>query len=176
MFPFNSITNGRKFWEALSSFFQDKRHLEKASQLLFNPLCEEFKDTLVDLNRTIGNCSYYDEKQFVKMNEGFIARNGGQLSMICHNVNGLPKKRDDFELLQETLRHKFDILGFTETHLNEVSAKVTTLGDYRWVANSRKLKKGGGVAVYLGPHLTFKRRTDIDIFEEGVFESVFGTR
>jgi hypothetical protein len=40
----------------------------KASQLLFNPLCEELKDTLVDLNKTIGNCSYYDEDQFGKTN------------------------------------------------------------------------------------------------------------
>ena len=52
-------------------FFGDKRHLERASQLLFNPLCEDLKDTMVDLNRTIGSCSYYDEDQFGKMNQDF---------------------------------------------------------------------------------------------------------
>ena len=62
------------------------------------------------------------------MNQGFIKRNGGQLSMICHNINGLPKKRDEFELLQETLGHNFDILVFTETHLNGVSEKNHTGG------------------------------------------------
>ena len=173
VFPFNHFTNGRDFRGAVDSFFLDRRHLDKASQLLFNPLCEEFKDTLVDLNRTIGNCSYYDEKQFVKMNKDFIGKYDGQFSMICHNINGLPKKRDEFELLLETLHHNFDILGFTETHLNGVSEKLTTLGDYKWLSNSRISKKGGGVAIYLRPHLTFKRRTDIDIFEEGVFESIF---
>merc|ERR1739838_322599 len=41
------------------------------------------------------------------------------------------------------------------------------------VTNSRECKNWGGVAIYLRPDLTFIRRTDIDIFEEGVFESVF---
>ena len=116
LFPFNSITNDRQFREALNSFFDNCGHLDKASQLLFNPLCDQLKDTLVDLNRTIGSCDYYDEKQFCKMNNFFRIRNGGQLSVLCHNINGLPKKRDEVELLLETLDHNFDILGFTETH------------------------------------------------------------
>ena len=124
---------------------------------------------MVDLDKTIGNCSYYDEKQFVKMRQGFMEKHNGQLSMICLNINGLPKKRDDFELLQETLSHNFDILGFTETHLNGVSKKLATIGDYKWVANSRNTKKWGGVAVYLRPALTFTHMADMDVFEEGVF-------
>ena len=101
--PFNYETNNRDFKGAINSFFLDRRHLDKASQLLIDPLCDELKDTLVDLEKTIGSCSYYDEKQFVKMRQGFMEKHGGQLTMICHNINGLPKKRDDFELLQETL-------------------------------------------------------------------------
>ena len=128
---------------------------------------------MVDLNRTIGGFGYYDEEQLIKMNQEFVRKHDGQLSMICHNVSGLPKKRDEFELLQETLSFNFDILGFTETHLNGVSEKMTTLGDYIWVANSRRKKGWGGVAIYLRPRLTYKRRTDLDIFEEGVFETIF---
>jgi exonuclease III len=115
----------------------------------------------------------FEEDQFGKMAQDFIVRNGRQLSLLCFNINGLPKKRDEFDIFQETLKFKFDILGFTETHLNEVSEKLATLEDYNWAANSRKIKRGGGVAVYLGPLLAYKRRTDIDVFEEGVFESVF---
>ena len=72
LLPFNFLTNDRQFREAVKGFFEDKRHLEKASQLLFNPLCDELKDTLVDLNRTIGSCSYYDEEEFSQMNQKFI--------------------------------------------------------------------------------------------------------
>ena len=39
--------------------------------------------------------------------------------------------------------------------------------------NSRKLNNWGGVAVYVRPGLTFVHRTDIEVFDEGVFESVF---
>ena len=60
-------------------------------------------------------------------------------------------KRDEFEILLETLGHNFDILGFTETHLNGVSKKLTPLGDYNWLAKSRKNKNWGGVAIYLNP-------------------------
>ena len=31
----------------------------------------------------------------------------------------------------------------------------------------------GGVAIYLRRHLTYKPRTDLDVFEESVFESIF---
>ena len=171
--PFNSITNNRNFREVLMSFFGSYRHLEKASQLIFNPLDNEIRDTLVDLNRTLGGCQYYDEGQFCKLSQKFKCENKGQLSMLCLNVNGLPDKAEEIELMQETLKYKFDILGFTETHLNAVSEKFATLGDYKWAANSRTISKWGGVAIYTRPSLTFKGRTDIDLFEEGVFESVF---
>ena len=127
----------------------------------------------MDLNQTLGGCRYYDEGQFDVMAKNFCGKSDGQLSMLCLNINGLPSKVEDYELLQETLNYKFDILGFTETHLDEVSQKLATLGDYKWAANSRKVKKWGGVAIYVRPSLTFKVRTDIEIFEEGVFESVF---
>ena len=149
--PFNSITNNRNFREALMSFFGSYRHLEKASQLIFNPLDNEIRDTLVDLNRTLGGCQYYDEGQFCKLSQSFRCKNNGQLSMLCLNVNGLPDKTEEIELMQEALKYKFDILGFTETHLNAVSEKLATLGDYKWAANSRKVRRWGGVAIILGP-------------------------
>ena len=41
------MTNDRQFRETVKGFFEDIRHLDKASQLLFNPLDEELRDTLV---------------------------------------------------------------------------------------------------------------------------------
>jgi exonuclease III len=73
----------------------------------------------------------------------------------------------------ETLKFDFDIIGITETHLNGVSEKLATLKDYNFVTNSRKCKNWGRVAIYLRPDLTYIHRTDIDVFEEGVFESIF---
>ena len=120
LFPFNAIANDRDFREALNGFRIDRRHLDKAASLKFNPLDETIKDTLVDLNRTLGGCSYYTEEKFIKMRQDFLSKNGGQLSLLCLNINGLSRKLEDFEQLQGTLKHNFDIVGLTETHLNEV--------------------------------------------------------
>ena len=149
IFPFNAIVNDREFREALNGFRIEQRHLDKAAGLRFNPLDGLIKDTLVDLERTLGNCSYYDEEKYCKMRQDFSKKNGELLSLLCLNINGLPRKLEDFELLQETLRSKFDILGFTETHFNEVSEKLANLGGYNLVSNCRKNKRWGGVAIYL---------------------------
>ena len=109
IFPFNAIVNDREFREALNGFRIEQRHLDKAAGLRFNPLDDLIKDTLVDLGRTLGSCGYYDEGKYCKMRQDFIKKNGGQLSLLCLNINGLSKKLEDFELLQETLKSKFDI-------------------------------------------------------------------
>ena len=38
---------------------------------------------------------------------------------------------------------------------------------------SRKERSGGGVVVLVREGLTYKERPDLEIFEEGLFESVF---
>ena len=73
LFPFNSIVNDREFVEALNGFRINQRHLDKAAGLKFNPLDETIKDTLVDLDRTLGGCSYYDEEKFCKMRQDFLS-------------------------------------------------------------------------------------------------------
>ena len=88
--------------------------------------------------------------------------------MLNLNVNGLSKKQDDILTFMETLNFKFDILGFTETHLNAVSEKYATLGDYRSVVVSRRNNNWGGVAIYVRPGLTFVCRVDIEIFDGSV--------
>ena len=111
--------------------------------------------------------------QFSKFRQQFFKENKVGLSLMCLNINGLPKKRDKLISFMETLNYRFDIIGLTETHMNGVSANYATLEDYNLVSNSRKKKGWGGVAFYIRTGLTFRRRTDIDVFEEGVLESLF---
>ena len=72
LLPFNHFSNNRNFREAILGFFENRRHLGNNSELLFNPLDEELKDTLVDLNRTLGGCKYYNESQFCKFRQNFF--------------------------------------------------------------------------------------------------------
>ena len=89
IFPFNTIVNDREFREALNGFRIEQRHLDKAASLRFNPLDDLIKDTLVDLERTLGGCGYYDEEKYFKMRQDFSEKNGGLLSLLCLNINGL---------------------------------------------------------------------------------------
>ena len=58
IFPFNAITNDRKFKEAINGFSINRRHLIRAETMRFNPLDVTVKEVLTDLNETIGGCKY----------------------------------------------------------------------------------------------------------------------
>ena len=45
--------------------------------------------------------------------------------------------------------------------------------NYVFVHKSRKSKRGGGVGIYIKNSNKFKERTDLTIFEDGIFESIF---
>ena len=173
IFPFSGVSSDREFKEATLGFSINAGHLIKAKKLRFNPLNEEVGDSLAEYRKTIGGCRYYDTAQFARFRQEYFSKNKIQLSLLCLNINGLPKKKDSFSVFLETLRHKFDIIGLTETHLNEVSSKYAAMEGYNLVSNSRTKKGWGGVAIYIRMGLTFRQRADIDVFEEGVLETIF---
>ena len=45
--------------------------------------------------------------------------------------------------------------------------------NYGFVNKSRKSKRGGDVGIYIKNSNKFKERTDLTIFEDGIFESIF---
>ena len=45
--------------------------------------------------------------------------------------------------------------------------------NYVFVNKSRKSKRGGGVGIYIKNSNKFKERTDLTIFEDGIFEYIF---
>ena len=137
IFPFNHIPNNREFRGVVSDFSPTRGHLEKAKKLRFNPLDEDLKQTLAGYNKTLGDCRYYEKSRFLKFKREFLKNNSVRLSLLSLNINGLPMKKDKLCSLMETFDCRFDIIGLTETHLNEVSAKHVTLEDYTLVSNSR---------------------------------------
>ena len=150
IFPFNHISNNREFREVITDFSPTRGHLEKAKKMRFNPLDDELKQTLAGYNKTLGGCRYYEKSRFLKFRQEFLKNNSVRLSLLSLNINGLPKKRDELCTLMETFNCKFDIIGLTETHLNEVSAKHVTLEDYTLVSNSRAKQSWGGLPSIFG--------------------------
>ena len=50
---------------------------------------------------------------------------------------------------------------------------MVNIPDYTHIGNYRKDKKGGGVSILIRNSISFKRRLDLDVFEEGQTESIF---
>ena len=150
IFPFNGLSNDREFRDAILGFSLNEGDIGRASQLRFNPLDSEIRDALAGLNETLGGCQYYNDEQFRKFKDKHCKNKSKKLSLLCHNINGMPKKIDQFEVFLKTLDFTFDVIGITETHFNEASCKLATLKGYTSVANSRRVTDNwGGVAIYL---------------------------
>ena len=50
---------------------------------------------------------------------------------------------------------------------------MVRIPSYTHVGNYRKNKKGGGVSILIKDGISYKRRLDLDVFEEGLTESAF---
>ena len=139
----------------------------RASLTRLQPLEDDLKESLPDLGSALDDCQYYLEEDFPSTDSN------GSLSLLTHNVNGLSGKKDDFDTMLLNLKHKFDIISITETHLNGTTENYTKLRNYNALFNSRKLKTWGGVALFIRDDIAFIPRPDLDVLDEGVFESVF---
>ena len=112
-------------------------------------------------------CQYYSEEEFPSTDKN------NSFSLLTHNVNGLSGKKDDVETMLLNLKHEFDVISISETHLNSTTENYTKLRNYNATFNSRKLRTWGGVALFIRSDITFVPRPDLDVLDEGVFESVF---
>ena len=104
-----------------------------------------------------------------------MAREGGcALSLLFHNVRSA--RGVGLEMLEAEMRRwsvQWDVVGLAETWLDAESEKGVTMAGFEVVCASRKVKKGGGVALLIREGLTYRERPDLGTFIEGKFESLF---
>ena len=99
---------------------------------------------------------------------------GCSLSMLFLNIRSA--RGPGLEMLEAEMRRwgvQWDVVGLAETWLDEESEKLVSIQGYTIIPASRKNKLGGGVALILREGLTYRVRTDLGNFIEGVFESIF---
>ena len=150
-----------------------ERLIKKATKLRFDPLDETLKETLDTLSLAIKKCNYLDDQEFLKSRKDFFQTFKTHFSVLAFNINGLSKKKEEFETFLDTLQFNFDVIGLTETHLNTVTEKYTSLRDYKSYFQSRDKNSWGGIAIFIQPYLTCVRRHDLELQEEGIIESLF---
>ena len=62
----------------------------------------------------------------------------------------------------------------SETWLSDVSPIDTfNIPNYSFLCKSRSSKRGGGVGIYVNKTYNYKEGTDLSIFDDGIFESIF---
>ena len=71
----------------------------------------------------------------------------------------------------ESKTSRADIILLCETFLTKSTESLVKVPGYTLICSNRKHSKGGGTAILLQNGITFKRRTDIEIFREKEVES-----
>ncbi|CAH1245976.1 ANTXR1 [Branchiostoma lanceolatum] len=81
--------------------------------------------------------------------------------MLTHqNIRSLPAKHTDLQIL--SAESQMDIIGLTETHLNEhFPDNIIQLPGYVLLRKDRGSRHGGGIAMYIKDSLAFKERNDL---------------
>ena len=88
------------------------------------------------------------------------------LSILHFNCRSLKRNFDNFVCTLSSFSHPFSIIALSETWLND--KETISMDGYVFVGQGRPDKRGGGVGFFIKDTIKFKRRTDMDVFNETV--------
>ncbi len=128
---------------------------------------------LIDLNfNPLKNECNYTEPEDLK-NE---STNSSQLVTLHLNIHSIPDKLDQLKDLLSTLSENnvhVDVLLICETFITDSIRSKCDIKGYDLYDEHRKNITRGGVAIYVNKKLKYKERKDLNVFDEGKFESCF---
>ena len=94
--------------------------------------------------------------------------------VIHGNIRSLPKNFDNLVIFLRLLNRNLSCIGISETWFNNISPIDTfNTPNYSFLCISCSSKRGGGVGIYVHNMYNSKERTDINIFDDGMFKSIF---
>ena len=179
--PFNHIIDDEEFMHELNQFYFDhKISFDELQNLKFNPFnLNEPNDKIINLNVNYDitndneKCNYHCSDTFNDLTKNIDQEN---LSLIHFNSRSLNKNIDSITDYLKTLDHKFPLIAFSETWLNDNNSlpALNNIDGYRIASHShRKFKRGGGVALYVSNDLNFQIRDDLNLKISEDYESTF---
>ena len=169
--PFQSIDDS-EFNYIFGNFSRipSDEDMDRLTQLKFNPF--DIDNNILNNQHSVRfdnlTCNYHLPNDFTKNNT-----NDKNLSILNLNIRSLANKFDAFKNVLNNLNHAFSIISLTETWLNDETSENFNLNNYNFVCSNRANRKGGGVGFYISNNLNYKLRTDLNIYEEGIIESLF---
>ena len=76
-----------------------------------------------------------------------------KFSVLHLNIRSMSNKFDSFKNLIDTLGIHFQIIGLTETWLNNSNMNCFALNECEYLGSNRTTKRGGGVGLYVSKYL-----------------------
>ena len=181
-FPFHSLADNISEFD-IENFTQNlsQSDMDRLNQLKFNPFQQNHNTGIVQpdnnteldtfCNTSEITCDYLLPDDFKMRSQNFNMQT--KFSLIHLNIRSLANKFDSFKNLINTLDTNFQIIGLTDTWLNNNNNDCFTLNEYEFLGSNRTQKRGGGVGLYVSKHLEFKNRNDLDKNIEDTIETKF---
>ena len=181
LFPYNHFSDDSDFVFALED---QGNHLDlknRFENMCFNPFeaidthdnlglqdvdpdLNFFNDDVISQNFT---CSpYHTEDSF--MTECDEKCKPDQFSIFHHNVRSLMKNECDLKSFLDRLKHRFSVIGLTETWLNDTNVDIAGMDGYMHEYVHRTNRIGGGVSLFIERSLEYKRMHDIEVNNDDI--------
>ena len=164
--PFVGIVSESEFKIALTEYRQGLQSRAGQFQgLRLDPFDDDIGEALKGLNATLKGCGYVTRDKMRENHKNMAKKGGCSLTLLCHNIRSA--KGPGLELFEAELRTwgvPWNVIGLTETWLDEESEKRFSVEGYRAVCASRRKKGGGGVALLIEEGQAYRERPELGIF------------
>ena len=185
LFPFNHYDNDVDFinavnWESntCSSKFtvaELNDQIDNVLNVTSNECIDPMTDTDPDCNffnelhtnQSSADCRYYNEDTFNRK-IAHVSQASQSFSLMHANIRSVQSNYQSLECYLEALNHNFDVIGLSETWLNDDTVCNFKPNHYLAEHLLRDGKSGGGVSILLSEGLSYKRRCDLTVCSENV--------
>ena len=119
------------------------------------------------------NSEYYDHDSIMT---GLNESRTFQTKVMHLNIRSLPAKFEALKLFLHAMSETglvFDVIMICESFLHDNNARQYSIPGYNFVYKNRKHTRGGGVCMYIQNNIQYIMRSDLSLFHEGEFESIF---
>ena len=132
-------------------------------------LYEKIKTMEIDenINDLIDDDNY--DKTISEMNS---VKSKPSLSMIHLNIASLPFHIDELDSMINTIDQELDLIGISETKLNNLGSTNISLKNYTYVHCMSESSKGGTL-LYVSDKHSYHERQDLQVYKAKELESIF---
>lgn len=154
----------------------NEANMDRLKHLKFNPFDTNNNIALSQNSTNLDdpikiNCEYYLPNDFNQQINGVNVENS--LSFLHLNTRSIVNKFDSLKQLINSFKIPFQVIGLTETWLNDTNDDLFEIEDYSFVNVNRHSKNGGGIGIYISNQLKYKLRTELILNYQNIIESVF---